>query len=265
MRRNMDRDLRALERAVRGGAHDHGTLTSCVAALTRSGLRLNDALTQLALFVANLETWNDEDDDAHDLDSVVETVDRVAVDIERQTVGTVSVTNDGLAVDQDRRYMLIQWPGSLDSFDATEVVNGALFWDPVEQAAVVVRPTSPQTVAVISGRIDIGFLRESSYASNRFAVAAQELLSGANDVGRKEVSRWVVATAIGGLEDTFELYSLEALFSDETHVVERAYLPIMTALTELGVTPGWSIYAPGPPDPDAGVRRALREEREEGW
>lgn len=269
MRRNTDNELRALERRVRGGDHSSATLLAFAGARMRAGADVGRALDDLAVILSG----NDDDHLAEDVsdfdaDEVVTMVDGVAMDLERQSgVQPVVVTNDGLVAGQDKRYLLVRW-GSTGKFNADDIVNGASFWDPVSQVAVVVTPRrrGAANVQVRQGVVDVnGLLEESEYRWSWVLAAAQAALERANDEGRESVSRWLLDKAVEGWNEIDDLYGVDAVQADEVELVQASYMQIMTTLDRLGVTPGWSIYSPGPPDPEGRVRRSVREERDEGW
>lgn len=267
MRRNVDNELRALERRVRGGDHSRGMLVAFAGALVRSGAPLGRALDDLAVILSG----QDDDELAEnvsdfDADSVVTMVDSVALDLERQHgVPSVVVTNDGLVAGHDKRYLLVRWAGD-GKFDHKNIAAGVAFWDPVSQVAVVVDPASGGQARVRQGVVDAnGLLEQSEHRWNWIMAAAQAALERANDDGREDVSHWLVDKAVEGWSEIDELYGADAMQPDSDELVPATYMQVMTALDRLGVTPSWSIYAPGPPDPEGRTRQILREDRDAGW
>ena len=239
MRRNTDSETRALMRRVHAGDHDHATLTAYATAIVRTGRTLGQALDDVAFCVAGTEDQHDESAE-FDADVVVAMADRTALDLERQYgVRSVTVTADGLVVGGDRRYLLVEWSGSREDFDPGDILDGAGFWDPVEQIAVIVQPVPSGQVSVRQGTVDVGALAESECGWNRILAAAQRLLSGANDAGRKEVSRWVVDKAVEAFSDVRELYGLDVMLTDTNVEAPSEYDAVLEALGALGVTPGW--------------------------
>jgi hypothetical protein len=116
----------------------------------------------------------------------------------------------------------------------TDVLDGAIFWDPAASSVVVVLRDGSRIV-VKQGVVDIDGELANGSVDDRLHVAARQRIETAYDDDRCYVSRELVDLSTEGLMTLLGPYGTNAILVDQAHRLPRDAEAVWKVLRELGV------------------------------
>ena len=166
----------------------------------------------------------------NELDATVKNIDEEALGVEGQA----------LLVDEDG-VLRKGWHGHLpvsgkiaETNKLSDILDGALFWDPAASSVVVVMKDGSHIV-VKQGTVDLDEEFAEGSKEDQLAAAARRRIETAYDEDRCLVSGKLVDLSVDGLMTLLEPYGTNAILVDQARRVGRDVKTVWKILAELGV------------------------------